>query len=386
MPFRNRIRLPFYITRPQFPTESNTFRLANGTKKTLSSVIRKVFEGETENLPREIHERLVIALKHDDVVIEGKYYLGGVSIEGDYDIDWNKFLDYPLAKAAFKVDVTPFNYSNDNCQTCEEAAQISLVDDTLPETLDEGQTYDLNVFANDSICCKPIVAEIVTYDTIYIASASIDAASGIVSITMQGSVPTSENVNLLTYRVTCPNGGYDEASVFGDTNGTVPAECETPTGLELMSVTETEAEFSWDFDFDAAFYHWYLYLASDLITPISSGLRLISTLDLTGLTPGTSYVLYLQTQCDNGSFSGFTNLPFETEGEDEGGCGQYQLYNNDFPTNFAIVTYIDCAGNEQNIHVQGSTSVLICALENSPSDPVSIFSNGSVDINYYGVC
>lgn len=387
MAFKNRIRLPFYVTRPQFPTESNTFRLANGARKTLSSTIRKVFEGETDNLPRELHERLVIALKHDDVNIEGKYYLGGVSLEGDYDIDWNKFLDFPLAKATFKVEVTPFDYSNDNCQTCDAATQLNLQNDLFQETLDEGQTYEINVYDNDSICCSPITASIVKIDSAYISSAVIDEISGVITVIMKSTIDPALNVNLLTYRVTCPNGTYDEADVFGDTNGTIPPpSCPTPTNLQIVSTTETEATITWDNMSGALLYFWQLYLASDLITPISSGGHVTNNLVLNSLTPGTNYVIYVQTNCGSGGSSGFANASFTTEGDDEGGCGQYQLYNNDFPTNYAIVTYIDCNGNEQNIHVQGSTSVLICALQNSPGDPVSIFSNGSVDINYFGEC
>src|SRR5687767_11228562 len=99
MPFRNRIRLPFYLTRPQFPRESNVFRRADGSTKVQSVIIRKVFEGETDKLPKEIHERFIVALSHDDVTIEGKYLATGVSMDGDYEIDWLKFLDFPLANA-----------------------------------------------------------------------------------------------------------------------------------------------------------------------------------------------------------------------------------------------------------------------------------------------
>lgn len=297
MAFKNRIRLPFYVTRPQFPTESTTFRLANGARKTLSSVIRKVFEGETENLPKEIHERLVIALKHDDVTVEGKYYLGGVSLDGDYDIDWNKFLDYPLAKAAFKVEVTPFDYSNDNCQTCEEATQLTLEDDTFPDTLNEGQTYDLNVFGNDSICCKPIIAEIITFNSLFVSSATIDASSGIITVDMQAELPTATNANLLTYRVTCPNGSYDEASVFANVSGTA-VECLSPINLQIISITDSYAQATWDAPTPAPVaYRWELYLASDLLTPILTGDIIDLYADLDSLTPSTEYRFYVRSTC-----------------------------------------------------------------------------------------
>lgn len=390
MPFRNRIRLPFYVTRPQFPTESNSFRLANGTRKTLSSVIRKVFEGETENLPREIHERLIIALKHDDVTIEGKYYLGGVSIEGDYEIDWNKFLDYPLAKAGFKIDVTPFNYSNDNCQTCEEATQLNLEDDTVTgvyESLDEGQQYEFNVFENDSICCKPIIAEVVTINSMFVSAATIDAASGIVTIDMQAELPSATNVNLLTYRVTCPNGSYDEANVFANVSGTAD-ECLSPVNLQIINIGEASAQATWDAPNPApADYRWELYLASDLLTPIFTGDIIDLYADLESLTPSTEYRFYVRSGCVD-TISGFIFINFTTNpAEETESCGQYQIYNPDFPGNFGIVTYIDCAGNEQNLHVQGSTSVLVCALQTEPGAPVLLYgSGGEMEITYFGLC
>lgn len=388
MPFKNRIRLPFYITRPQFPREANVFRRADGSTATLSAIIRKVFEGETDNLPKEIHERLIIALSHDEVTIEGKYYLGGVSLEGDYDIDWNKFLDYPLAKASFKVQVTPFNYSNDNCQTCEEAAQLSLDDDTFPSTLDEGQTYDLNVFANDGICCSPVTASIVTFDSLYIASASIDAASGIVTITMQATIPIADNVNLLTYRVTCPNGSYDEADVYGGTNGSIPA-CNTPFNLIIQGVTETTATIAWDQPSGALSYNWQLYLASDLFNPIQTGTA--NTADnnavLTGLTSGTDYVFYVQSVCFGGGTSAFANIPFTTDGSSTGNCGQYLICNTTFGIGAAAFTYIDCTGQYADTFIPHSDCRLICALENSPGDPVDIFASiGTITVTYQGPC
>ena len=59
MTFKNRIRLPFYLSRPQFPDEKNIFRLANGVAKVQSIVIRKVYEGETDYLTEDQHQRLL---------------------------------------------------------------------------------------------------------------------------------------------------------------------------------------------------------------------------------------------------------------------------------------------------------------------------------------
>lgn len=388
MAFKNRIRLPFYVTRPQFPTESNTFRLANGSRKTLSSIIRKVFDGETDNLPRELHERLVIALKHDDVTIEGKYYLGGVSLEGDYDIDWNKFLDFPLAKAAFKLEVTPFDYSNDNCQTCEELSQVVCEDDDLG-TVDEDDTITVHVLENDSICCSPVVISLVTYNSDFLDSCIISGND--IIIHLKPSLPDANSIILVTYRAECPNGSYDEANVIANINGTDPTPiCLAPTNPVLVSLdSDTSATFSWTAasPVPSCGYHWEVQRA---ITGevLASGDTANTTITATGLPSSESFLrFYVRSNCCslNSNFAGpiIFNLPPPSEGD---ACGQYQLYNNDFPTNYAIVSYIDCNGNEQNIHVQGSTTNLICALQNSPGEPVSIYSNGEVEINYIGLC
>jgi hypothetical protein len=388
MPFKNKIRIPFYLTRPQFPIESNVFRLANGNRKTLSAIVLNTFEGETDNLPKVIHERLIIALKHDDVTIEGRYLTTGVSLDGDYDIDWNKFLDFPLAKAAFKVQVTPFNYSNDNCQTCDEATQLSLEDDTITgpyEVLEEGQEYEYNVFANDSICCSPVTAEIVTLNSTYVALATISAASGIVTITMQAAMAPATLANLLTYRVTCPNGSYDDADVFANVDGTEPpAECAIPANLWITDITETEATATWDVVPGAISYFWQLYLAASPIIPIDTGFNFTNILALSGLTAGTGYILYVQTYCSE-SASAFANVSFDTIGETGEDCGQYQLDNN--ALGFTNVSYLDCNGNYQNVVIQTGQSSVICALQNSPGDPVDIIDqNGNVTISYIGLC
>lgn len=388
MPFKNRVRLPFYITRPQYPSEQNVFRRADGSTKTLSAIVRKTYEGETDYLPEAIHERLKIALAHDDVTIEGQRYLGGLSVDGDYDIDWSKFIDFPLAKAAFKVQVTPFNYSNDNCQTCDEATQMSLENDTVTgpyEALDEGQEYEYNVFANDSICCSPITAEVVTTNSLYVESATIDASSGIVTVLLKDNIPSATLANLLTYRVTCPNGGYDEADVFANISGSVEV-CLVPTSFILSAVDETTATVSYSDPSDANNFNWQLYLASDLITPVQTGSTTSESVSLTGLTPGSDYVFYIQAVCAEDNMSEFSTFDFSTIGEPTAGCGRYQVTYNDGTHNrtSTTVTYINCAGIETDITIINLQTRFICALESEPGNPVEII--GGTSFEYVEPC
>lgn len=388
MPFKNRIRLPFYLTRPQYPREANVFRRADGSTKVQSVIIRKVFEGETDNLPKEIHERLIIALSHDDVTIEGRYLSTGVSLDSDYDIDWLKFLDHPLAKAAFKVQVTPFNYSNDNCQTCEEASQVVCEDDDIG-TLDEDETVSVPVLENDSICCKPVTISLVTYNSDFLDSCVVSGSE--IVIHTKPLLPDANSVLLVTYRAQCPNGSYDEANVIANINGTDPTPvCLAPTNVLWDSApSDTSAIFSWDAPspLPDCGYHWEVRTAFGSL--LASGDVAGTDVTVTGLPSNESNLrFFVRSNCCSldSNFAGpiIFSLPPPSGTET---CGQYQVYNPDFPTNFGIVTYIDCNGNEQNVHVQGSTSVLVCALQTEPGAPVSLFgSGGEMEITYFGLC
>jgi hypothetical protein len=392
MAFHQRARIPFYLTRPQFPEERNVFRLANGRTKVQSVIIRKVWEGETDWLPKEIHERLKVALAHDTVTIEGYYYLTGVGVvaEAEYSIEWQTtMLDYPLAKAAFKAEVTPYDVTNDNCQSCEEATQLALEDDTITglyDSLAEGSTTEYNVFANDSICCSPITAEIVTINSLYVDSATIDAASGIVEIILHATTPSGTNVNLLTYRVTCPNGSYDDADVFANISGSEEA-CLPPGSLDPGTVGETSATPNW-FDLpepEPESYNYALYLSSDLFTPIDSGNTNQTSVNYTNLTPGTCYTFFVQSVCEGGSTSDFTSVEFCTTATSES-CGQYELFYNDDsdPTGFIFAVYKDCNGDNQVRRINNMGSIIVCALQDAPGDPVYII--GATSYEYLGLC
>lgn len=393
MAFHNRSRIPFYVTRPQFPEERNTFRLADGRSKVQSVIVRKVLDGETDWLPAELHERLKVALAHDNVTIEGYRYLAGVGIvaEGEYSIEWQtNMLDYPLGKAAFKVEITPFDVTNDNCQTCEEATQLSLEDDTITglyDALDEGSTTEYNVFENDSICCKPITAEIVTLNSLYVQSATIDAASGIVEIILHPTTPSGTNVNLLTYRVTCPNGSYDDADVFANISGSEET-CLPPGSLDSGTISATGATPNW-YNLptpEPESYNYQLFLSSDLLTPIDSGNTNQTSVNYTDLESGTCYAFFLQSVCPGGGLSEFISIEFCTA-EAETSCGFYKVGYNDGSGErgtWTTVTYLNCVGEEQSTPVFNMSFKFICALENSPGDPVDIV--GATSLEYMEPC
>ena len=114
----NRVRLPFHLTAPQFPTTRKVFVKSDGKRKKLSSRIATEYEANTDYMPKDWHEKLVIALEHDEVLItniDSGFTEQGFSQEGPYDIDWQKFINYPTAPAKFKLLKTPYYNVNTNC-------------------------------------------------------------------------------------------------------------------------------------------------------------------------------------------------------------------------------------------------------------------------------
>jgi hypothetical protein len=387
MPFKNRIRLPFYLTRPQFPREANVFRRADGSTKAQSVIIRKIFEGETDNLPKEIHERLLIALSHDDVTIEGRFLLTGVSLDGDYDIDWNKFLDYPLAKAAFKAQVTPYDFSNDNCKTCEDVSQVVCVDDNIG-TVNEDETVTVHVLANDSICCKPVIISLVTYNTDYLDSCIISGDDIIIHTKL--SLSDANGINLVTYRAQCPNGSYDEANIIGNINGTSPApSCLAPINPELTYLdSDTSATFSWTAPSPAPScgYHWIVTNFTG-ITLLASGDTSSLSVQATGLPSNQSGCkFYVRSNCCSldSNYVGpvIFSLPPPSGANT---CGRYEVSNTD-NTNFRSGAYMDCNGTTLGIVSPPLFTAEICMLQSSPGNPVYLIVEPQITVTYLGLC
>lgn len=391
MAFTNRIRLPFKLTRAQFPETKSVYRKADGTSKTLSVVIQKTYEGETDWMAEKWHERLAIALGHDNVSYEGDKYLGGISKDGDYSIDWQTFLDYPTAKAKFSVQVTPFDATNSNCQTCEEALQLSLADDTFPGTLEQDTDYFINVYDNDTVCCYPAAFSITSYDTDYIETTEIDQEGNLI-IHTKASFASGNGIKLLTYRVTCPNGGFDEADVFGDLEGDVPG-CLAPSDIVITAITATSAAVSFTASPSTPdHYLWRLYKASAPGVLVQTGTS-TTTFTLTGLDADTEYILYVRSQCgpgnDDASASNFIDTDFTTA-NNTSMCGSYTATFTDLSGDRpppASVTYLNCSGSYVTTHIGNFQSKTFCALQTTPGTFVSITSTSPyISIHYNGLC
>lgn len=385
MPFLNRIRLRLMLGKAQFPDDRNVFRLADGSKKVQSIVVKKVYSGITDYYPEWVHQRLKIALSHDTVNIEGDKYLGGISVEGDYEIEWQDFKDYPYAQATFKAEVTPFDATNSNCQTCDEATQLSLVDDHFTEQLEQSTEYTLDIFANDSINCTPITVDITYQNAVFIASANIDESTGILTITTNALFFQRNTEKILTYRVTCSNGGYDEADVFADLTGDEEA-CLEPTNLEVSALDYNAAAVTWDAPSPVPDegYEWQIAEEASPAVIVDSGTVLTLTAVAEDLEPATDYIFSVRSKCGTDDYSEWVNIHLTTTTVEET-CGRYtvEVFGDD-PQVGKDITYIACNDQTRSTHVFPFRPRNICALQTTPGNPVSII--GADQITYLRPC
>lgn len=391
MAFKNRIRLPFHVRRPQFLEEAERFRDSNGRTKTISVVIRKTYAGETDFWPERWHERFKIALAHDNVNIEGDKYLGEITQDGEYTIEWPEFLDYPVAKANFIVEVNPFDASNNNCRTCEELTQVIATNDRFYSPLNEGESYEINVANNDEICCSPTVFSIVNFNENIIENVQI-TGEGVVTFDTKDPLEVANSANLLTYRITCPNGGYDEASVFADINGSIAA-CLAPDNIQytLEYMGEDQVLFTWNAVGDATDYYWELYSSINPGTPLQTGTTaddFVIISDLPTDIPAT-YTFYVRTNCDDDTQSVFSNGISFNKSAEGNGCGQYKFTYTGSPANYSVakpISYIDCfSGGGEIKNTVIFQSLTDCLLESSPGIPL-YWAAQDVTIEYLGDC
>lgn len=388
MPFLNRIRLPIKISRPQFPEEREVFRKANGVSKTISVVVRKTYEMETALMPARIHERLKIALVHDVVNIENDKYLGGVTQAGDYSIQWPEFQDFPVSKATATLEVTPFNASNNNCATCEEMNQVVANDDYVPDPLSEGEEIEVDVLANDEVCCSPVTLTIITTNAAYVLSAEVTPDNKI-SITLKTPLSTNSSVAILTYRVDCGNGSYDEADVIAEIEGSVEG-CTAPQNVrDAMPPEQNTHMIEWDDSSPADGYEWQLYEEGNLGLAIQTGTTAIANVNLSMLNPCTDYRFFVRAKCSDDLFSEYTQMTFSTLCETPA-CGRYEVtYDNGTADTsyFTDIFYMDCGSTSRRQRLFNQGTVYVCALENGPGNPVEMTSRDpGVNYTYVGEC
>lgn len=111
----NMVSLPFYLHSPSYPTTEKIYKQTNGQYKRLSADIEKEYECETDYFNDPIHDKLITALKHDNIIVTSNR-LGitdQMTQQGDYNLNWNSKIEF-TAMAEFKLKKY-FNGKNSNC-------------------------------------------------------------------------------------------------------------------------------------------------------------------------------------------------------------------------------------------------------------------------------
>jgi hypothetical protein len=145
----NRVRLPLYLSRPQFQDDEAIYRRSNGTRKLLKSVTSVEFSGYVQLMTQPWHERIKHALSHDFVALQGENYSGGIVKNGGYEIEWPEFMDFPAGPAKFKALATPYQWRNTNCANCLPwgCDVVVAIDDLAAE--EGAPTFDRNIYGVD---------------------------------------------------------------------------------------------------------------------------------------------------------------------------------------------------------------------------------------------
>jgi hypothetical protein len=114
----NKVRLPLYFKNPDFQSTKTTYERSNGTTKLLSARINKNYTATVDHITEEVHQKLVVALNHDNTqfITENNYILNCV-----FQDEYNQEFPLPLQgmntwPATFSVRETPFANYNTNCQ------------------------------------------------------------------------------------------------------------------------------------------------------------------------------------------------------------------------------------------------------------------------------
>lgn len=110
----NQVRLPIKIKSPQFPQEDKVYVDGNGVRRLLSSKIDKEYELETEYIPEDWHEKMIVALSHDEVYFDTIRLQKSAAYEINYEEEDELPCGVTLNKASAKMTKNT-TIRNNNC-------------------------------------------------------------------------------------------------------------------------------------------------------------------------------------------------------------------------------------------------------------------------------
>ena len=116
----NAIRLPIYFKEPIVSSDKNVYVKSDGSRKLLSARLSKQFKGYIDAVGEDVHQKLVVALNHDDVRFVPEEYpnINGFkcTFEDEYNNEFPTIMqNVNVWPADFTIFETPFNNFNSNC-------------------------------------------------------------------------------------------------------------------------------------------------------------------------------------------------------------------------------------------------------------------------------
>jgi len=174
----NRVRIPMLLDQPQLPDEESVYPKSDGTLVITKSVTKKEFEGSTQHFYFKTHEKIKIALSHDQVFATGINVDNGIRKNGNYEIKWTNNRKYIKAPAEFKAFETPYLVRNDNCHDCETYIRCGEINDfNGTVTVDDEETCVPVVIPGSMILPAAVVGEPYTYNINLLGTAPFSISS-----------------------------------------------------------------------------------------------------------------------------------------------------------------------------------------------------------------
>lgn len=115
--YENIIRLPIYFKNPVIQNEQKVYVRSNGTRQKLYAKLAKKWLGLVDMATEEVHQKLVVALSHDNITFTtDNNYVLECTFEDEYNPDFPPVMQgINVWTANFNVMETPFDEVNNNC-------------------------------------------------------------------------------------------------------------------------------------------------------------------------------------------------------------------------------------------------------------------------------
>jgi|694.fasta_scaffold117403_3 hypothetical protein len=116
----NIIRLPMWLSKPQYPKTGEYYERSNGTKQTLFARIERQYSVISDDMPEWWMKNLNIALSHDEVyVLPEDTAMNEIKVvaTNDFEIQWPEMGTNAAnwGRPVFELLETPFVEINNNC-------------------------------------------------------------------------------------------------------------------------------------------------------------------------------------------------------------------------------------------------------------------------------